>query len=38
MSEIGIGILVFGVLIISDPNRLQSLIERVQELITWLAE
>ena len=38
MSEIGIAILVVGVLLIADPERLQSLIDRVREVLAWLAE
>jgi hypothetical protein len=38
MSEILIGILVVGVLVISDPDRLQRIIDRIQDLIVWLAE
>jgi hypothetical protein len=38
MSEILLGILVVGVLVISDPERLQRIIDRVQDLIVWLAE
>ena len=38
MAEIGIGILVVGVLLVADPERLQSLIDRVREVLAWLAE
>lgn len=38
MSEIALGLLVVGVLVISDPDRLQMIIDRLQELISWLAE
>ena len=38
MSEIGIAILVVGVLLVADPDRLQSLLDRVRELMNWLAE
>ena len=38
MSEILLGFLVIGVLVISDPERLQVLIDRVQVLMAWLAE
>jgi len=38
MAEISIGILVAGVLLIADPDRLQALIERVRDVLAWLAE
>ena len=38
MSEIALGILVIGVLVISDPDRLQQILDRIQDLLTWLAE
>ena len=38
MSEIALGLLVIGVLVVSDPDRLQMIVDRVQELIAWLAE
>jgi hypothetical protein len=38
MSEILLGMLVVGVLIVADPDRLQQIIDRIQDLITWLAE
>jgi hypothetical protein len=38
MSEIALGLLVIGVLVVSDPDRLQLIVDRVQELIAWLAE
>jgi hypothetical protein len=38
MAEIGIAILVVGVLLVADPDRLQILIERARELLAWLAE
>ena len=38
MSEILLGILVVGVLVISDPDRLQRILDRIQDLIVWLAE
>jgi hypothetical protein len=38
MEEIGIAILVVGVLLVADPDRLQVLIERMRELLAWLAE
>lgn len=33
-----LAILVVGVLIIADPDRLQAIIDRVQDLLAWLAE
>ncbi len=38
MPEIGIAVLVIGVLLIADPERLQAVIDRVREIVTWLAE
>lgn len=38
MAEIGLGILVIGVLLIADPERLTALLDRVRELMAWLAE
>ena len=38
MAELSIGILIFGVLTIADPERLQQIIDRLRELATWLAE
>jgi hypothetical protein len=38
MAEIAIGILVVGVLLIADPDRLQQLMDRVRDVINWLAE
>jgi hypothetical protein len=38
VTEIIIAILITGVLFISDPDRLQQVIERVREFSTWLAE
>ncbi len=38
VSEIAIGILVIGVLVISDGERLQSALDRLRELLAWLAE
>jgi len=38
MSEIALALLVVGVLVISDPDRLQMIVDRIQELIVWLAE
>jgi hypothetical protein len=38
VGEISLAILVFGVLLVADPDRLQTLMDRVRELINWLAE
>jgi hypothetical protein len=38
VAEISLAILVFGVLLVADPERLQKLMDRVREVINWLAE
>ncbi len=38
MAEIGLAVLVFGVLLVADPDRLRTLMERLREVINWLAE
>ena len=38
MPEISLAILVVGVLMVADPGRLQVILDRVRELINWLAE
>lgn len=38
MAELGLGILVIGVLLVADPDRLQALLDRIRELSAWLAE
>jgi len=38
MGEVAIAILVIGVLFISDPDRLQAIIDRLREFSAWLAE
>jgi hypothetical protein len=38
MDEILLGFLVIGVLVIADPDRLQALIDRIRDLVAWLAE
>jgi hypothetical protein len=38
MAEILIAILIIGVLFISDPDRLQRVLDRVREFSAWLAE
>ena len=38
MAEISLALLVIGVLFIADPDRLQLVIDRIRELVTWLGE
>jgi hypothetical protein len=38
MGEIAIGLLIIGVLFISDPERLQNILDRLREFAAWLAE
>jgi hypothetical protein len=38
VAEIAIALLIAGVLVIADPDRLQLLLERLRELSAWLAE
>jgi hypothetical protein len=38
MAEIAIALLITGVLLIADPERLQYLLERLRQLSAWLAE
>ena len=38
MAELGLAVLVVGVLVLADPTRLQSAIEKMRELLNWLAE
>ncbi len=38
MAEFGLAILIIGVLLIADQERLQEIMERVRELAAWLAE
>jgi hypothetical protein len=38
MAEISVAILVIGVLLVADPERLQALIDRLREVLAWLAE
>lgn len=38
MDEILLGFLVIGVLVVADPDRLQTVIDRIHDLIAWLAE
>ena len=38
MSEILLAFLVIGVLYVADAERLQGLMDRLRELMAWLAE
>jgi hypothetical protein len=38
MAEIAVALLIVGVLLIADPERLQYLLERLRQLSAWLAE
>jgi hypothetical protein len=38
VGEVVIAALVIGVLFISDPDRLQRIIDRLREFSAWLAE
>ena len=38
MAEISLAILVVSVLFIADPDRLQMVLDRIRELVTWLGE
>jgi hypothetical protein len=38
MAEIAVALLIAGVLLIADPERLQYLLERLRQLSAWLAE
>jgi hypothetical protein len=38
VPEIPLAMLVIGVLFVADSERLQAAIERIRELIAWLAE
>jgi hypothetical protein len=38
MTELGLAILIAGVLIIADPERLQAVVDRARDLLNWLAE
>jgi hypothetical protein len=38
VAEIGLALIVIPVLIVADPRRLQGIIDRVRELVVWLAE
>jgi len=38
VPEISLAILVVGVLLVADPERLQAILDRVRDMINWLAE
>jgi len=38
MGEIAVALLLAGVLLIADPNRLQVLLDKLRQLTAWLAE
>ncbi len=38
MSEIFLGLLVVGVLLVADTERLQAALERLRDLMAWLGE
>jgi hypothetical protein len=38
VPEITLGIFIIAVLLVADPDRLQQLMDRVREVINWLAE
>jgi hypothetical protein len=38
VAEILIAVLITGVLFISDPDRLQRVLDRLREFTAWLAE
>jgi hypothetical protein len=38
MGEIGLAILVIGVLFVADPDRLQTALDKLRDLMAWLAE
>ena len=38
VAEIGLAFLLIPVLIVADPRRLQTIMDRVRELLVWLAE
>jgi hypothetical protein len=38
MGEIAVALLLAGVLLIADPERLQYLVDKLRQLTTWLAE
>lgn len=38
MGEIAVALLLAGVLLIADPDRLQVLLDKLRQLTAWLAE
>jgi len=38
VGEIAIALLVAGVLLVADPERLQAALDRLRQLMLWLAE
>jgi hypothetical protein len=38
VPEIALGLLVIGVLFVADTDRLQAAIDRLREVLAWLAE
>ena len=38
VGEIAVALLLAGVLLIADPDRLQRLLDKVRQLSAWLAE
>jgi hypothetical protein len=38
VPEIALGLLVIGVLFVADAERLQAAIDRLREVVAWLAE
>ena len=38
MAEIALALLLAGVLVVADPDRLQIVVDRLRELAVWLAE
>jgi hypothetical protein len=38
VGEIAVALLLVGVLLIADPDRLQMLIDKIRQLSAWLAE
>ena len=38
MAELTLAIFIAGVLLIADPERLQTILDRIHDLALWLAE
>jgi len=38
MAEIAVLLLLAGTLLIADPDRLQTVLDRVRQILAWLAE